>query len=58
MNNQYEIRSHDGTIHETKELKSLVVVGTETSMNLKTAIQKTDIINQSDNVFKDTIALP
>ena len=45
MNNQYEIRSHDGTIHETKELKSLVVVGTETSMNLKTAIQKTDIIN-------------
>ena len=45
MNNQYEIRSHDGTIHETKELKYLVVVGTETSMNLKTAIQKTDIIN-------------
>ena len=38
--------------------KSLVLGGTETNMNLKTAIQKTDIINQSDDVIKDTIALP
>ena len=38
--------------------KSLVLGGTEANMNLKTAIQKTDIINQSDDVIKDTIALP
>ena len=39
------------------ELKSLVPEDTEKNMNLKTDTEKTDVINQSHNAIKDTIAL-
>ena len=39
------------------EVESLVPVDTEKNMNLKTETEKTDIIIESHNAIKDTIAL-
>ena len=45
------------TVGSTKELKSEVPLDIERNIKLKNESQKTDVINQSDNVIKKTSTL-
>ena len=45
------------TVGSTKELKSEVPLDIERNIKLKNETQKTDVINQSDNIIKKTRTL-
>ena len=45
------------TVGSTKELKSEVSLDIERNIKLKNETQKTDVINQSDNIIKKTSTL-
>ena len=45
------------TVGSTKELKSEVPLDIERNIKLKNETQKTDVINQSDNIIKKTSTL-
>ena len=45
------------TVGSTKELKSEVPSDIERNIKLKNETQKTDVINQSDNIIKKTSTL-
>ena len=57
LNEKYETVNSSGDNLLNKRIEILVPVDTKTNINLKIATQKTDVINQFNNVIKDNITL-